>query len=161
MYAKDPKGKQKKHTNDSVDINHNYTPDLYLHSLQKGLFRADISLDIFPPEDNLVVQIHNYTLDIFRMTDGKNKDGKSESTLKQCGTINLPIYIDTNTLRFALNSENKLHMECFMKSYLTKINKNSNDNADFVLQSPPLLYKTKISNTNVSCNLFRARANTH
>lgn len=84
---------------------HNYSPALVIHPLMDGKFIADISLDKFPPEDDIIVRVRNYKLDIFLQHKVARKDTRTVSKPFRVGDIDLPIYVDPTTLQFTLDDD--------------------------------------------------------
>ena len=95
----------------------NYSPSLIMHPLKEGLFSAHISLSSFPSDDNIVLKVRGYKLDIFqqkRTPDG-TKEKPKYALKSKCGEIDLPIYVEPSTLQFSVNEECDLLIQGQMK----------------------------------------------
>ena len=68
-------------------VDKNYSPSLVMHPLKEGTFSAHISLNSFPSDDNIVVKVRGYKLDIFQQKRRLDvKDGSREKN-KICSKI--------------------------------------------------------------------------
>ncbi len=119
-------------TFDSPD--HNYSPSLTIHPLREGKFYADISLDNFPEEDDIIVRVRNYRLEILLQKKhfGKKLHHHTISKPFRCGEIDLPIYVDSKSLQFTIEDDSILTIEARCKGFLTRRLSISSD--DLVVQ---------------------------
>ena len=65
-------------------VDKNYSPSLVMHPLKEGTFSAHISLNSFPSDDNIVVKVRGYKLDIFQQ--------KRHLDVKDCSKEKSKIY---------------------------------------------------------------------
>ena len=102
-------------------VDKNYSPSLVMHPLKEGTFSAHISLNSFPSDDNIVVKVRGYKLDIFQqkrrfdVKDGSREKTKSAQKSYKCGEIDLPIYVEPSTLQFSVNDDCDLFIQGHMK----------------------------------------------
>lgn len=95
---------------------HNYATVLDIHPLTNGVFRADLRLDNFPAEEDLIVRIRNSKLDFFLQ---RRPQGKGVSRPYKCGAIDLPIYVDPLSLEITA-LETLLTIEARTKGFLSR-----------------------------------------
>ncbi len=102
----------------------NFTPSLLVHPLKEGKFSAQISLDNFHSDDDIIVKVRGYKLDILLQKrracspDGRDRAGtlgEQSSRPWRCGDIALPMYIDPNTLFFAVGEDSDLYIQGALK----------------------------------------------
>lgn len=99
---------------DNKDDEHNLSSCLAIHSLKEGKFTAEISLLDCPPNDDVIIRIKHYRLEIFMQKRSKKHKKGQQHTLSQayrCGAVDIPIYVDPATLTFDLVDEYTLLME--------------------------------------------------
>ena len=102
-------------------VDKNYSPSLIMHPLKEGTFSAHISLDSFPSDDNIVVKVRGYKLDIFQqkrrldVKDWSREKTKFAQKPFKCGEIDLPIYVEPSTLQFSVNDDSDLFIQGHMK----------------------------------------------
>ncbi len=100
----------------------NFTPSLLVHPLKEGKFSAQISLDNFHSDDDIIVKVRGYKLDILLQKrrscspDGRDRGGGEPASRPwRCGDIALPMYIDPNTLFFAVGEDSDLYIQGALK----------------------------------------------
>lgn len=96
--------------------NHNYSTFLDIHPLTNGVFSADLRLDTFPAEEDLIIRIRNSKLDLFLQ---RRPQGKAVSRPYRCGVIDLPIYVDPLSLEITA-LETFLTIEARTKGFLSR-----------------------------------------
>ena len=131
-------------------MDRNYSPSLIMHPLREGKFSAHISLNSFPSEDDIVVKVRRYKLDIYQQkTNTEGKDGSKDKQRHQprtykCGEIDLPIYVDSSTLKFAVDNECDLYMQGHMKGSMgQRLSLSADDLIINGVNSPKRQNKTK------------------
>ncbi len=131
------------------DVQKNFSPLLSLHPLREGKFGADISLDNFPSNDDIIVRVCDYKLEIFtqkRQTSKKNSKTSRNSRPVKCGEINLPIFVDPRTLEIKVDDNNLLTLSANMKGHISiKSLSSENLSIDFShkhMKKPPMLRRS-------------------
>jgi hypothetical protein len=96
------KPKYFKHIVQVDHANKDLSPFLTLHPLREGKFCAEIKLEHFPSDGDIVICVSGYKLQIYIL----NREIKSKkiSRAMKCGEINLPIFIDPKTLRIQVDN---------------------------------------------------------
>jgi hypothetical protein len=83
---------------------HDFTSFLTVNELADGVFTARMALDMIPHGD-VIIRVHDYRLEIIVEDAREGGFGSAETSVGKstwycCGSINIPIYVDTNTMQF-------------------------------------------------------------
>ena len=146
-------------TSTKEDLKHpqrNMSSSLVIHSLKEGRLCAEISLGDHATDDDVIVRIRNYTLDILmqKKSTGKKSSGKSskenlspDRQPYKLGAVDIPIYLDPETLCFDLVDNHTLIMEGETKSCMPRRVCHSQDDMDKLPRSRSPFERRKSSTT--------------
>ena len=108
-----------KHSLQDEHDNNDFSTPFTLHPLREGKLEADIALDTFPSQGNLLILVWDYKLEIYTLKNQtlKGSSNKITNRAMKCVEMNLPIFINPKTLSILVQNR-KLTLNAHTMDYV-------------------------------------------